>query len=249
MNLLQLGQAIKTGQAPGLGQGATDAARPGAPFSMPWMSPSGGSSGSGGADSPTAGAPFGAGPGSRDMVTAMREVGSALQSLVSPRSAEPAAPTHAAPVSIASSFAGQAPTQHYVAPPPTTEVVKTGQDRKSSGSGSGSGSGGGGANDFQIPDWFEAAAKRMMADRGSGDNSFGLPELTLIHAAASNSGTRLAASEAKASSQVAAPTAAPSKGGGGGGGGSKKEDMERLAREVYEHIMLLHEIDALRKGD
>src|SRR5205814_1447297 len=104
------------------------------------------------------------------------DVGAALQSLVAPQ------PPVSAPGSVATSFGAPrpAPAPSYVAASqpaaaasvasqaPAQEVVRTASAP--------------GVGDFQIPDWFEAAAKKMLAERGQSDDRFGLPELTLIGA-------------------------------------------------------------------
>jgi hypothetical protein len=104
---------------------------------------------------------------------------------------------------------------------------------------------GGPGSDFQVPDWFESAARKLLADKGS-DSSFGVPELLLINAAAS-SPARIAA----AAAQDSAPAATHGGGGGGGGGGGdkKEEEIEELALEVYGEICRLIEAHRERGGD
>src|SRR5262249_8433213 len=100
--------------------------------------------------------------------------------------------------------------------------------------------------DFQVPEWFEAAARKMLAERG-GDQGLGLPELTLIGAAASSSTTRLAAKsvgEAAAASTItstAAPGPAPS--------AKEEDDIEDLAHEIWEEIQRLKEWARKRNGE
>jgi len=187
---------------------------------------------------------------------AAREVGWALQSLVAPAPAAPApvtlTPTHA----TSSSFAGRPPPQPafvtpatapaaaaqaqaqargYSVPKSAPELVKTGAEAASSGAR--------GSADFQIPDWFEAAARKMLAEKsGGGDDRLGLPELTLIGAAATSSTTRLAADKGDT------PTPAPSSAPTGESGGKDDEDLDDLAHEIWDHIRRLHEVARQRRG-
>ncbi len=174
------------------------------------------------------------------------DIGAALRSLVAP----PPAPS-TAPGSVATTFSarpqGQSGSSYVAASPVSSsapaasgyhvpsgspEVVRTSSESsRSSGS------------DFQIPDWFEAAARKMLADKGGNDDRLGLPELTLISAAANSTSTRLAAHDT-------APPAAPAPGAGGARaeGGSKKDNVDELAREVYNQLLGLIDAENLRRG-
>jgi hypothetical protein len=160
---------------------------------------------------------------------------------------EPSAP---APASTIASYVSSSQSPASRAPSTSTMVQSGRAATPSSGASTTSSSSPGvaglaaGAGDFQVPDWFEAAARKLLQEKGS-DDSFGIPELTLIQAA-SASPMRIAAAEARDS----APTAAA--GGGGGGGGSsdqkKSEDVEELALEVYKEFCRLVEANRERNG-
>jgi hypothetical protein len=168
------------------------------------------------------------------------DVGAALRALVAPT-----APTLAAANSVSSSFSGRAPVAAPflgpTAPHPSaardtaamSEVVRTSSEPRSSGGG------------FEIPEWFEAAARKMMADKGGSDDRLGLPELTLIGAAAQSSTTRLAADKGEGVSSLAATATA----GSGGGDDKAKEDLYDLAREIYDEISRLSDIARQRSGE
>jgi hypothetical protein len=142
----------------------------------------------------------------------------------------PPAPTFVTPQTAASREPART---GYTVPQGAPELVKTGSEARPSGS------------DFQIPDWFEAAARKMLADKSGADDRMGLPELTLIGAAATSSTTRLAAS----TGDTPAPTPSTAAAAPGGSGGDGDEDIEDLAREVYDEICRLQEAARLRSGD
>jgi len=176
-------------------------------------------------------------PAQSDVVP--HDVGESLRSLVAPP------PAVLAPGSVSTTFGGR-PQQVTFPPPisaPSSEVVRTGA-RQASAPSSGTASGYRPTSDFDIPSWFEAAAKKMLAEQGHSEDRFGLPELTLIGAAATSSVTRLAASEEGGSGASAAAA-----GGGGGGDQKKKDNIEEIAREVYSEIRRIMQAQRLRSGD
>ncbi len=101
------------------------------------------------------------------------------------------------------------------------------------------------SGDFQIPDWFEAAARKMLAEKGGADERMGLPELTLIGAAATSATTRLAAS----TGETPAPAPSSASIASGAAGEKDDEDLEDMAREIYDQIRRLQEVARLRSGD
>jgi len=168
-----------------------------------------------------------------------RDVGLALQALVAPSAPTPqVAPAH----SVSSSFAGRQVARPAFLPstspqatsaPAAAELVKTGASESGRSAGAG----------FEIPDWFEAAARKMLADKSGADDRLGLPELTLIGAAATSSTTRLAADKGEGVSSLKATASA-----GGGGDEKGKDDVHDLAREIFEEIRRLQEAAHLRSG-
>jgi hypothetical protein len=168
------------------------------------------------------------------------DVGAALRALVAPI-APSIAPAH----SVSSSFAGRAaatpaffsqPAAHPIAARDSsamTELVRpSGESRGSSGG-------------FEIPEWFEAAARKMLADKGGSDDRLGLPELTLIGAAAQSSTTRLAADKGEGVSALKASATT----GSSGGDDKAKEDLYDLAVEIYDEICRLNDIARQRSGE
>jgi hypothetical protein len=85
----------------------------------------------------------------------------------------------------------------------------------------------------------------MLAEKSGSDDRMGLPELTLIGAAATSSTTRLAASDGE--SPAPAPTSASAS--SDGGGGKDDEDLEDMAREIWDEICRLQDVMKLRSGD
>jgi hypothetical protein len=211
-------------------------------------------------------APGAAGSAAPTTDVAPREAGWALQSLVAPPPVAPApviAPTHAvsssftgrqpappvfvtpataASASSATSAAAQQPASHrpsgYALPQTAPELIRTGSDTRGAPASSG---------DFQIPDWFEAAARRMLAEKSGADDRMGLPELTLIGAAATSATTRLAADTGDQAAP--APPSSLAQAPGGGGSEGDDEDLEDMAREIWDEICRLQDVAKLRSGE
>jgi hypothetical protein len=99
------------------------------------------------------------------------------------------------------------------------------------------------AGDFKLPDWFEELAKKMLAAPADG---LGLPELTLV-SAVSGQQQRLAASPRAAA--PAAPTQATARSTSAPEGGANDENVELLAREIYDEVRRLFEVARERNGD
>jgi hypothetical protein len=168
------------------------------------------------------------------------DVGEALRSLVAPQ------PAVLAPGAVSGGFGGRPPQPSYFpqSVAPSGEVVRTGAPQAAQPAPSAAtASGYRATSDFEIPAWFETAARKMLAEQGQSEDRFGLPELTLIGAAATSSTTRLAAAE-EGGGAAPAPEA-PS----GGGEQKKKENIEEIAREVYSEIRRLIAAQRLRSGD
>ena len=81
----------------------------------------------------------------------------------------------------------------------------------------------------------------MLADKGSNDDRLGLPELTLIGAAATSATTRLAAHEVGA---VAAPKSSP-----GDAGAAKEDSIDELAEAAYNRLLSMIDAENLRRGN
>jgi len=117
--------------------------------------------------------------------------------------------------------------------PPTAapEYVQTGR--------SGGRHGGG---EVEIPPWFEAAARKMLADRGS-EGGISLAELTLVTAAP--------ASHVAASTR-AAPSASPPAPGSAKGASqpaASQIDVDKLANDIYRQILILMDAARARNGE
>jgi hypothetical protein len=120
------------------------------------------------------------------------------------------------------------------APTAAPEYVQTGR--------SGARYGGG---EVEIPPWFEAAARKMFADRGSSSDGMSLAELTLVTSAPA---------QQIAASTRSAPSAAPPTPGGGQakqttGAGAPQIDVEKLAHEVYRQILVMMDAARARNGE
>jgi len=98
-----------------------------------------------------------------------------------------------------------------------------------------------GGGEVEIPPWFEDAARRLLAERSGGDG-ISLAELTLVNAAPAS---HVAASTIAQPSAVApGPTDATSS-----PGAAPKVDVEKLAHELYQDIMVLMDVARERNGD
>jgi len=102
-----------------------------------------------------------------------------------------------------------------------------------------------GGGEVEIPSWFEAAARKMLAER-SGDG-ISMAELTLVTAAPASHVA--AATIAPPSPAPTAPSASASSGQPGAGGNAPQIDVEKLAHDVYRDILLQMEIARARNGD
>jgi trimeric autotransporter adhesin len=101
-----------------------------------------------------------------------------------------------------------------------------------------------GGGEVEIPPWFEAAARKMFEDKGSGDPTFALSELTLVTSASSS---QIAAST-RTPPAAAPPTPAPSA-RANGGDESQNIDIEKVANEVYRQILTLMDAARARNGE
>src|SRR6185369_15068065 len=84
-----------------------------------------------------------------------------------------------------------------------------------------------GGGEVEIPPWFEAAARKMLAERSGDSDGISLAELTLVNAAPA---THIAASSVAPSAPSpttpgAATTSAPAN--------APKIDVEKIANELY----------------
>jgi hypothetical protein len=100
-----------------------------------------------------------------------------------------------------------------------------------------------GGGEVEIPPWFEAAARKMLEERSGASDGISLAELTLVNAApaaqvaASTRGSPGAQSGAPAHSGAAeAPT-------------QHNIDVEKVANEVYRHILTLMDLARARNGE
>ncbi len=176
---------------------------------------------------------------SQGMVPVEREhvtvAGESLRSLVSPT-------TYVAP----GASPGSAPAvaaRGYEVPSAAPDVVRTGAEPIAPAPPASSGSNG---SEWQVPSWFEDVARKMLGSKGA-DETVGLPELTLVTAAASSPRPRMAAAEKRIS---AAPTQVTQKGNGSPNKELlKEEDINQLARDVYDEIRRIIDAARERNGD
>jgi hypothetical protein len=101
-----------------------------------------------------------------------------------------------------------------------------------------------GGGEPEIPPWFEAAARKMLAERGDGDG-ISLAELTLVTAAPAShvaASTRSAPSASPAAPSSAAASQQPNN-------PAPQIDIEKLATEVYRNILVLMDVARARNGD
>jgi hypothetical protein len=163
-----------------------------------------------------------AGPGLSGLAS---RAGEALGSYIAPAS-PPGAPPRERSSDVTSVGA--------VLRPPTAEpeYVQTGR--------SGGRYGGG---EVEIPPWFEAAARKMLGERTSGDG-ISFAELTLVTAAPSS---HIAASTRSAPS--AAPAPSPATAAQQSSSAAPQIDVEKLANEVYRNILVLMDVARARNGD
>ncbi|MGE5184588.1 MAG: hypothetical protein ACM31C_21100, partial [Acidobacteriota bacterium] len=153
--------------------------------------------------------------------------GEALGSYVAPLTA---ANADAAATGASSSRDGGAASRVPTAAP---ELVRTGRAAARHGGG-----------EVEIPAWFEAAAKRMFADRASGggiSEDISIAELTLVSAPPS----------AVAASARAQPTAQPSPATEGQRMAKEehKIDIEKVADDVFKHVHKMMDSARARNGE
>jgi hypothetical protein len=154
--------------------------------------------------------------------------GEAIGSYVNPTSSE---------VTRASSGAARgkkadARTERSTAEPMVQELIRTGRTFSRVGGG-----------ETSIPTWFEAAARKMLEQRGVSE-TVSIADLTLVASASSHS-------VAAASKGDSAPAAAegPREGSGGGGGEGNKGDIDKIAADVYAAVLEMIAVARERSGD
>jgi hypothetical protein len=94
-----------------------------------------------------------------------------------------------------------------------------------------------------VPDWFEDLARKMANQFGE---QISLPELTLVTAIASAPEKRVAAAERRISS---APAESSAKGGVTPKDAYKDEDIDQLARDIYDEVRRMFQVERERNGD
>jgi len=149
--------------------------------------------------------------------------GEALGSYVSPSSAQPS-------TSASTRDSGAVMRAPTAAP----ELVQTGRS-----------SGRYGGGEVEIPAWFEAAAKKMFAERGSSSSvaeDISIAELTLIQSMPSSA---VAASTRSMPSATPSPATEDSR-------VAKEEhkiDIEKVAHDVMDHVKTLMDSARARNGE
>jgi hypothetical protein len=99
-----------------------------------------------------------------------------------------------------------------------------------------------GGGEPEIPPWFEAAARKMLAERSGDAGGISLAELTLVTAAPAS---HIAASTRSApSSAPPGPSSAKAQ-----QSNTPQIDVEKLANEVYRSILVLMDVARARNGD
>jgi hypothetical protein len=102
-----------------------------------------------------------------------------------------------------------------------------------------------GGGEVEIPTWFEAAARKMLDERSSGmSGDISLAELTLVQSAPT---THIAASERGV--QSAAPSVANPSSTAVQQSAQQQIDIEKVANEVYKHILTLMDAARARNGE
>jgi hypothetical protein len=101
-----------------------------------------------------------------------------------------------------------------------------------------------GGGEVEVPTWFESAARKMLEDRGGMAGDISLAELTLVQAAPA---THIAASER--SVQSAAPASPNPSTTGAQQSSNQQIDIEKVANEVYKHILVLMDGARARNGE
>jgi hypothetical protein len=155
--------------------------------------------------------------------------GEALGSYVAPA----AAPSQPSSSSSSSSNPRELGAMRRV-PTAAQEMVRTGRP-----------SGRFGGGEVEIPTWFEAAARKMFDEKSSGGpaSELSLAELTLITTAPSN---QIAASTRGMPSNVPSN---PNPSSQGAGTKDKPIDIEKVANDVYRHILVMMDAARTRNGE
>jgi hypothetical protein len=99
-----------------------------------------------------------------------------------------------------------------------------------------------GGGEVEVPTWFESAARKMFENQNAGKGGdISLSELTLVQAAPS---THVAASTR------GIPSAAPAMPNPGMQQSSSEQiDVEKVANEVYRHILTMMDGERARNGE
>jgi hypothetical protein len=100
-----------------------------------------------------------------------------------------------------------------------------------------------GGGEVEIPPWFEAAARKMLAARSGDADGISLAELTLVTAAPAS---HIAASTRSAPS---ATPPAPGTASAAQSSNSQQIDIEKLSNEIYRNILVLMDVARARNGD
>src|SRR6185369_1961514 len=100
-----------------------------------------------------------------------------------------------------------------------------------------------GGGEPEIPPWFEAAARKMLAERSGDAGGISLAELTLVTAAPAS---HIAASTRSAPSSA---SHTPSTGPATNQSNVPHIDVEKLANEIYRSILVLMDVARARNGD
>ncbi|MDQ3370034.1 MAG: hypothetical protein M3680_31850, partial [Myxococcota bacterium] len=119
------------------------------------------------------------------------------------------------------------------APTAAQELVRTGRP-----------SGRHGGGEVEIPSWFESAARKMLEERSGASDGISLAELTLVTSAPSS---HIAASSRTAPS--AGPIAPGMNTGAAQSGAAPQVDIEKVANEIYRHILVLMDVARARNGE
>jgi hypothetical protein len=175
-------------------------------------------------DAADAGQVYVSGPGLSGLAS---RAGEALGSYITPVS-PPSAPRERSSSSELTSVGAM-----LRAPTAQPEYVQTGRSAGRYGGG-----------EVEIPPWFEAAARKMLADR-TGSDGISFAELTLVTAAPPG---QIAASTRSAPSAVS-PGPSPGAAAQQSNSAAPQIDIEKLANEVYRNILVLMDVARARNGD
>ncbi|HEU4611529.1 MAG TPA: hypothetical protein VFS15_05610, partial [Kofleriaceae bacterium] len=143
---------------------------------------------------------------------------------------------YVAPAAAATAVASSSATREVGAllRPPTAapELVETGRPTGRFGGG-----------EVEIPAWFEEAAKKMFADRGSTSIADGISigELTLISTAPTRQIAAATREHGSAAPVAATPAAEPKE--------AAQVDIEKVANDVYREVLVLMDLARARNGE